>query len=207
MKTTLNAQSSIKIESEKKIYFDPYLITKETHDADYIFITHEHYDHFDLDSINKVSNSNTLIILPDSMAIKVLYKLNRNNVRGVKPNEEYTIDGLHFSTIPSYNTNKEFHKKEFKWVGYLVDIEDKVIYVAGDTDITLENKEVKCDIAFLPIGGTYTMDYKEAAELSNIIKPSIVIPTHYKTIVGTDEDANKFKELLDKQIDCQIIME
>jgi L-ascorbate metabolism protein UlaG (beta-lactamase superfamily) len=207
MKTTLNAQSSIKIESDRIIYFDPYLIKKESHDADYIFITHEHYDHFDLDSINKVSNENTLIILPDSMAIKVLYKLNSNNVRGVIPNEEYTINGLHFTTIPSYNTNKDFHKKESKWVGYLVDIEDKVVYVAGDTDITPENEEVECDIAFLPIGGTYTMDYEEAAKLANIIKPEVVVPIHYETIVGTRDDANKFKELLDESIECQIIME
>lgn len=207
MQIKLNAQSSIKISSNKNIYFDPYLIKEETHDADYIFITHEHYDHFDIESINKISNDNTIIILPDSMAIKVIAKLNRNNVRGVKPNEDYNINGLEFSTIPSYNTNKEFHKKEYNWVGYLVNIDNKIIYVAGDTDITTENKNVKCDIAFLPIGGTYTMNYQEAAELTNIISPSIVIPIHYHTIVGSRDDANKFKELLNKNIECQIIME
>ena len=207
MQIKLNAQSSIKISSNKNIYFDPYLIKEEIHDADYIFITHEHYDHFDIESINKISNDNTIIILPDSMAIKVIAKLNRNNVRGVKPNEDYNINGLEFSTIPSYNTNKEFHKKEYNWVGYLVNIDNKIIYVAGDTDITTENKNVKCDIAFLPIGGTYTMNYQEAAELTNIISPSIVIPIHYHTIVGSRDDANKFKELLNKNIECQIIME
>ena len=207
MEIKLNAQSSIKIKTDKTIYFDPYLIKEETHDADYIFITHEHYDHFDLDSINKISNENTIVILPDSMAVKVLFKLNRDKTRGVNPNEEYNIDGLEFSTIPSYNINKEFHKKEYKWVGYLVKVENKIIYVAGDTDITEENKQVKCDIAFIPIGGTYTMDYKEAAELINTIKPTTVIPIHYHTIVGDRDDAIKFKELLNDSIDCQIIME
>ena len=207
MEIKLNAQSSIKIISDKTIYFDPYLIKEETHDADYILITHEHYDHFDIESIRNISKENTLIIIPNSMAKKVLYQVNPNNVRGVNPNEEYTIEGLSLSTIPSYNTNKDFHKKEYKWVGYLVNIEDKIIYVAGDTDITEENKQVKCDIAFVPIGGTYTMDYKEAAELINTIKPETVIPIHYHTIVGTRDDANSFKELLDQGIECQIIME
>ena len=207
MEIKLNAQSSIKIISDKTIYFDPYLIKEETHDADYILITHEHYDHFDIESIRNISKENTLIIIPNSMAKKVLYQVNPNNIRGVNPNEEYTIEGLSISTIPSYNTNKDFHKKEYKWIGYLVNIEDKIIYVAGDTDITEENKQVKCDIAFVPIGGTYTMDYKEAAELINTIKPETVIPIHYHTIVGTRDDANSFKELLDQGIECQIIME
>ena len=70
--------------------------------------------------------------------------------------------------------------------------------------MTSENKNVKCDIALVPIGGTYTMDYTEAAELINTIKPKTVIPTHYKTIVGSDEDAKKFSELLDKNIECII---
>lgn len=207
MEIKLNAQSSIKIVSDKIIYFDPYLIKEETHDADYILITHDHYDHFDLDSINKISNEKTIVIIPDSMVRQVFAKLNMQNVRGVLPNEEYNINGLIFNTIPSYNINKDFHKKESKWVGYLVNIENQTIYVAGDTDITEENKQVKCDIAFVPIGGTYTMDYKEAAELINTIKPSQVIPIHYHTIVGTRENAEQFKELLADNIECQIIME
>ena len=207
MEIKLNAHSSIKIISDKTIYFDPYLINEETHDADLIFITHDHYDHFDLDSINKIVKDDTLIIMPDSMVIKNIIKLNRNSVRGVVPNNEYTINNVSFKTIPSYNTNKAFHKKEYNWVGYLVNIEDKILYIAGDTDLTEENQQVKCDIAFLPIGGTYTMDYKEAAELTNIIKPSTVIPIHYHTVVGTRDDANEFKELLDEDIECKIIME
>ena len=207
MEIKLNAQSSIKIISNKTIYFDPYLIKEETHDADLIFITHDHYDHFDLDSINKIVKDDTLIIMPDSMVIKNIIHLNRNNVRGVVPNNEYTINNVSFKTIPSYNTNKAFHKKEYNWVGYLVNIEDKILYIAGDTDLTEENQQVKCDIAFLPIGGTYTMDYKEAANLTNLIKPAVVIPIHYHTIVGTRETAEEFSKLIDQDIECRIIME
>lgn len=207
MKIKLNAQSSIKITSDKNIYFDPFMIEEELHDADYILITHDHYDHFDIESINRVINDDTIVIMPNSMVIKNIGYFNSENIRGVDPNEEYTIEGLHLKTIPSYNTNKNFHKKEFEWVGYLVDIEDQTLYIAGDTDITEENKAVKCDIAFVPIGGTYTMDAEEAALLVNIIKPRLVIPIHYKTVVGKEEDATKFKNLLSEDIECQIIME
>ena len=202
MEIKLNAQSSIKITTDRKIYFDPYLIEEETHDADYIFITHDHYDHLDQESINKIIKEDTIIIMPKS----VKYDFD-NYVLKVIPNNDYIIDDLKFRTIPSYNTNKPFHKKEYDWVGYILELDEKDLYVAGDTDITEESKNVSCDIAFVPIGGTYTMDYKEAAELINTIKPRVAIPIHYSTIVGTREDANKFKELLDKDIECQIIME
>ena len=79
-------------------------------------------------------------------------------------------------------------------------------YIPGDTDLTEENKNIKCDILFVPIGGTYTMDYKEAASLTNIIKPKIVIPIHYGSIVGSMVDADKFKELVDNDIECRIMI-
>ena len=207
MEIKLNAQSSIKIKTNKIIYFDPFMIKEETHDADYIFITHDHYDHFDMDSINKIINDNTIIVMPNSMVLKNIGYFNSDNIRGVDPNEEYNIENLRFVTVPSYNTNKNFHKKENNWVGYLLNIEEQGVYVAGDTDLTEETKKVKCDIAFVPIGGTYTMDYEEAALLINTIKPRLVIPTHYKTVVGKEEDAKNFKNLLIEDVECQIIME
>ena len=201
-KITINTQSSIRIESEKVIYFDPFKIEKETHDADFVFITHDHYDHFELDSLKKVMNDNTLVIIPDSMFLKVVPYMNQKQVRGVVPNEEYVINGLSFSTIPSYNINKNFHPRSSNFVGYLVNIDDQKVLVTGDTDKTPELLNVKCDIAFVPIGGTYTMDYKEAAEAINHIKPTLVIPTHFGSIVGNKTDANKFAELLDSDIEC-----
>lgn len=65
---------------------------------------------------------------------------------------------------------------------------------------------VKCDVAFIPIGGTYTMDYKEATTLVNKIKPKIVVPIHYGSIIGTKEDAIEFQKLLDSKIECRILM-
>ena len=67
---------------------------------------------------------------------------------------------IRFETVPAYNTNKQFHPKENEWVGYIIEIKCIRYYIAGDTDITKENKKVKCDVAFVPVGGTYTMDFK-----------------------------------------------
>ena len=122
------------------------------------------------------------------------------------PNNTYEVLGIQIKTIPSYNTNKKFHPKDNNWVGYIINLNDVYYYIAGDTDITEENKQVKCDVAFVPVGGTYTMTSNDAVELINIIKPKIVVPTHYGTIVGTKEDAINFKQNLDKDIKCEILI-
>ena len=106
------------------------------------------------------------------------------------------VEGIKFETIPAYNTNKQFHPKENEWVGYIIEINGIRYYIAGDTDITEENKKIKCDVAFVPVGGTYTMDFKEAAYLINEIKPKIAIPIHYGSVVGTKQDATDFVRLL-----------
>ena len=122
------------------------------------------------------------------------------NIITVKPNENYQVEGIKFSTIPAYNTNKTFHPKENNWVGYIIELEGSKYYIAGDTDITEENKKVKCDVAFVPVGGTYTMDFKEAAHLINEIKLKIAVPIHYGSIVGTIQDATDFVKLLHPNI-------
>ena len=105
-----------------------------------------------------------------------------------------------------YNINKKFHPKENSWVGYLLNLQGYTYYIAGDTDITEENKKVICEVAFVPVGGTYTMDSKEAAELVNQIKPSIAVPVHYGSIVGEQKDAELFVYSLDEEIKGRILM-
>jgi L-ascorbate metabolism protein UlaG (beta-lactamase superfamily) len=102
----------------------------------------------------------------------------------VKPGVYREVEDLEFETVPAYNLLKPFHPKGAEWVGYILRIDGKRIYIAGDTDETKEAKAVKCDIALVPIGGTYTMDAKKAAELVNTIRPEVAIPTHYGSIVG-----------------------
>ena len=111
-----------------------------------------------------------------------------------------------FETIPAYNINKTFHPKENDWVGYVIELNDIRYYIAGDTDITEENKRVKCDVAFVPVGGTYTMDFKEAAQLINEMQPKVAVPIHYGSVVGTKQDAEEFIKLLNQNIKGTILM-
>ena len=199
--------SSIRINKEKIIYIDPFKINKNYNDADIIFITHDHYDHYSEEDIDKVINENTTIIIPDELLTKLLRKgINKNAIITVEPNKNYMVQGIKFETISAYNTNKTFHPKENGWVGYIIIINGIRYYIAGDTDITEENKKVKCDVAFVPVGGTYTMDFKEAAQLINEIKPKIAIPIHYGSIVGTEQDAIDFIRLLHPEIKGIILM-
>lgn len=195
-KLTLFCHSSIKISGEKEIYIDPYKINENYNDADYIFCTHSHYDHFSMEDIEKVKNSNTKIITVKSSEEDAEKLVGKENTLIVEPKKEYTIDNLKFKTLPAYNENKQFHQKENNWVGFIIEFEGIKYYIAGDTDDLEELHNIKCDIALIPIGGTYTMDYKEAANLANNISAKIVIPTHYGLIVGDKEDAIKFKELV-----------
>lgn len=199
--------SSIKINKEKVIYIDPFKIEKNYNDADMIFVTHDHYDHYSEEDIDKIKKEDTIIIAPEELLTKLLRKgFRKDSIITVEPNKKYMIQGMKFETIPAYNTNKQFHPKENGWVGYIIEIKGVRYYIAGDTDITEENRRVKCDVAFVPVGGTYTMDFKEAATLVNEIKPKMAIPIHYGDIVGTKQDAIDFSKLLHPEIKCEILI-
>ena len=200
--------SSIRIIKNKVIYIDPFKIDKSYNDADIVFITHDHFDHYSEEDIDKVINENTTIIIPEELLTKLLRKgINKNAIITVEPNEKYMVQGIKFETIPAYNTNKTFHPKENDWVGYIITLDDIRYYIAGDTDITEENRKVKCDVAFVPVGGTYTMDFKEAAQLINEIQPKIAVPIHYGSVVGTKQDATDFIKLLHSSIKGIILMQ
>ena len=204
-KISVNTQSSIKIKDNKIIYFDPFKIIDKLNDADIIFITHDHYDHLDIESINNVKKDDTLLVIPSSIIGKIENNLfQENKIIMVNPNEEYEILGYKVKTIPSYNINKKFHPKENKYVGYIITINNEDIYIAGDTDITEEMANVECDIALIPIGGTFTCTYEEAAEFINKIKPKYVIPIHYGSIVGSLSDGEKFQKLIEPDTKCVI---
>ena len=196
MKIEINCHSSIRITANKTIYFDPFKIEEECHDADIIFITHDHYDHFSIEDIKKIEKDDTVYVIPECM----YNMLGGENVIVVEPGEKTIVEGFETFVVPAYNKLKPFHPKMKGYVGYNVLIEGKRVYVAGDTDMNEDNVKLKCDIALVPVGGKYTMDYKQAAELVNLIKPEIAIPTHYGDIVGDKNDGEKFIGPLDPEI-------
>ena len=175
-------------------------------DADYILVTHDHYDHFNPEDIPKVSKEDSILVVPENMKEKAKEVAGSvGKIVTVKPGESVTIDKLSIETIPSYNIGKPFHPKEAGWVGYILNVDGKRIFIAGDTDATDEAKKVKCDVALIPIGGKYTMDAKEAAELVNIIRPEVAIPVHFGGVVGSPNNADNFKKGVDAGIKVENI--
>ena len=190
------------------IYIDPFNIKDSINDADVIFITHSHYDHYSPKDIEKVKKENTIIVITKDLYNEVTeLGFNEEKIITVNPNQTLSVSDINVTTIPAYNINKKFHPKDNEWVGYILDIENTKYYIAGDTDITDENRKVQCDVAFVPVGGTYTMTSEEAAKLVNEIKPKIAVPIHYGSIVGTRQDAVDFERNLDEVIVCRILIE
>lgn len=187
-----------------KVYFvDPFQLENlNLEPADVIFITHAHHDHFSKEDINKILKDDTVVIAPSDILEKIDIAAGRKVF--VSPGNDYEIKGFSFSTIAAYNIDPEktsFHPKENKWVGYIFNLNGQKIYHAGDTDFIEEMKDLKdlnLDFALLPIGGTYTMDYKEAAKAANAIRAKITIPMHYKNLLGENYKnvEEEFKKLV-----------
>lgn len=199
----VNNHSSIQIND---IFIDPYGITETNKKARYIFITHTHYDHLSLEDIKKIISKETIFVAPKD-AQKTLEENFPNHEKFyVEPNQELKFDNFEVKVIPAYNINKNFHKKEFGWVGYVFKIDSITYTILGDTDEIPEHETLKTNVLFVPIGGTYTMNVEEAALLVNKIKPDLAVPVHYNAIVGSKEDEEIFLENLDKNIKYQIFL-
>lgn len=197
--------------NDKVIYIDPYQLTAVDEKADVVLITHSHYDHCSQQDIEKVVKDNTIVVCtPDSQS-KIARIEKKITIELVEPGTELSFDGLKIKAVEAYNINKQFHPKSQAWVGYVIQTNNVAIYHAGDTDKIKEMEKLtgygtKQFIALLPVGGTYTMDAEEAAEAAALIKPTLAIPMHYGTIVGSVEDAKKFCELCkEKGINTKIL--
>lgn len=202
----LFTQNSIRITSSAgKIYIDPFRVNEEPHDADFVLITHSHYDHYSPEDIEKVVNENTILVVPESMSEEAGELTDLvDMITAVEPDAHRDIKGLSIDTVPAYNNKKAFHPRNENWVGYILDVDGMRVYIAGDTDMTDDNRKVTCDVAMVPIGGTYTMDAGEAAALINEIKPKVAIPTHYGAVVGSEEDARTFRSLVEASVSVEI---
>lgn len=199
--------SSIRIAGNQVVYFDPFNVEGEPHDADIICVTHDHFDHYSPEDLAKVKNGATILVCPKTIEASLGNSgFSEEFIELVMPGDELEINGVSIRAIPAYNVGKQFHPQENQWVGYVVTMDSVKYYIAGDTDINDDVKKVQCDVALLPVGGTYTMTAEEAAQLSEILLPKLAIPTHYGSVAGKAEDGQIFAKLLEGKVCTDVKM-
>jgi L-ascorbate metabolism protein UlaG (beta-lactamase superfamily) len=199
------AHDAFRIAGSQVIYTDPYKIAKHD-EANIVLISHEHFDHLNLDDLNKVVMPGTTIVA-SPLCKDGLQGVKVKEMRFLDPGGKVTVGKVEIEAIPAYNLNKfrepgkVFHPQSEKRLGFIIRMDGTTVYFAGDTDVIPEMKSVQCDIALLPVSGTYVMTAEEAAEAAKIINPKIAVPMHYGAIVGSDADGQKFKSLV---TNCQV---
>ena len=174
------------------IYIDPWGLDEGSRPADALFITHAHIDHLLPDDIARVQTPATKVFAPSDVAAGLT-----GDVTVVAPGEYLEVLGVHVQTVPAYNTAEErlgFHPKSNRWVGYILSLEGRDYYHAGDTDHLPELESIASDVSFVPIGGYYTMDSTEAGGFIKAQQPKLAVPIHFGFVegVGDREDAARF---------------
>jgi L-ascorbate metabolism protein UlaG (beta-lactamase superfamily) len=190
---------TIWLEGSVKVCIDPFQINTKR-PADLILITHEHFDHCSPDDVAKIQQKETTIVT-DAVSAKKL----RGDVRIVAPGDSLKLKGVDIEVGPAYNTNKDFHPKKAAMLSFVVSLDGVRYYHAGDTDYIPEMNDLRVDVAFLPVSGTYVMTAEEAIQAARVIKPRLAIPMHYGAIVGSEDDAVKFAKALRGQIEVVIL--
>ncbi len=167
--------SSVKVWTEDcVVYVDPERLTESLHDATLVCVTHTHGDHYSPSDIAKVSNAQTQFVAPPDVVQRY------GSGQTIAPGQTIQLNGVSVTAVPSYNTNKPNHPKSNNWVGYVIELAAKRIYVAGDTENTPEMASLEgIDVAFLPMNLPYTMTPEMAADAAKAFKPGIVYPYHY----------------------------
>jgi L-ascorbate metabolism protein UlaG (beta-lactamase superfamily) len=206
IKITWLGHDGFRIQNGETIYIDPFQIAASPPKADVVLISHEHFDHLNLDDLKKVVAPNTVLIAHHQSKGELL-KLKSKEVKIVKPGDKVKVGKLEVQAVPAYNLNKfrepgkVFHPKEDGKLGFVLTINGVRIYHAGDTDHIPEMKGMRPDIALIPVSGTYVMTAKEAAEAVAAIAPKVAIPMHFGAIVGERNDAETFKKLVTCQVE------
>ncbi len=194
----------------KVIYIDPYNLRRSYEPADIICVSHNHFDHLSYNDLKKLVVDKTILVGAHECKNE-FDRFKANKKFYLLPGEEIEIEGIKIKALPAYNLNKfrspgvVFHPKEDKKIGFLLKLGDVTVYHAGDSDNIPEIKDLKPDIALIPVSGTYVMTKEEAVQALKDIKPKIAIPMHYGAIVGSRSDAVYLKENAPKEVEVHIL--
>jgi L-ascorbate metabolism protein UlaG (beta-lactamase superfamily)/rhodanese-related sulfurtransferase len=145
--------------------------------ANYIFVTHEHGDHFDKEAIKLLSDAGTRLVTNKRCADMLGYGETMANGDRIQISDDFTVEA-----VPAYNITEgrtQFHPQG-RDNGYILTIDGLRIYIAGDTEDIPEMNNVKdIDIAFLPCNQPYTMTTEQLVKAAKTIRPKVLFPYHY----------------------------
>ena len=191
---------SFRLDGPPVIYFDPWKLNGRLPVADLVLVSHEHYDHCSPEDVQKIRGPKTVLVASAGCADRL------PGARIVKPGDQLELSGVQIEAVHAYNLTKfrspgvPFHPRQSGHVGYVVAVDGVRLYFAGDTDSIPEMKDIRCDVALLPVSGTYTMTTEEAAEAARILNPQIAVPMHYGSGIGSGDDGERFAHLYEGHV-------
>lgn len=202
--------ATMKVDGSKTVYIDPFskAMNGDEERADVIIVTHSHFDHFDPDAIKKLSDNETVVVAKEGCEVEKI----ENSSLVINPGDDIEVRNIKVKAVPAYNKHRfrspgnPYHPQG-EVMGVIVEMDGLKFYHAADTDYLNEMKGLEMeglDLAFLPIGGTYTMDVEEAVKAVEAIKPDRVIPIHYNLIDGTEADPQSFKGKVESETSSKV---
>jgi L-ascorbate metabolism protein UlaG (beta-lactamase superfamily) len=193
--------ASVRIATDDRVlYIDPWseALDDAPHDADMVFLTHDDFDHYDVEGIAAVAGSETTIIAYEAIDTSDLDR----EVTSLAHDGALTVNGIDVRAVPAYNRSdgehvddegEPFHA-EGEVIGLLLGIDGTTVYFPSDTDFLEEHTDIAADVFVPPIGGHFTMDRREAARFTESVEPGLVLPVHYDTFEQVETDAEAFAE-------------
>lgn len=186
-------------DGKKRIYFNPYVVHRPQ-PADLILVGHEHIHHCSLVDIDRVRRPHTVVVCDLSAARKI-----DPPVLALEPWGQAEVEDILIEAVPAYNLHTSFHPKRKGYLGFIVTLEGVRVYHAGDTDFIPEMRDLRVDIALLPVSGTHVMNPEEAAQAALALRPQVVIPMHFGLIEGSMADAESLRAALAGKLRVEIL--
>ena len=188
--------SSIRIRrSGLEIHVDPWGVTERA-EADYILLTHPHYDNFSEEDIAKVRGPDSVVIAPTSMR-KQLGEVDHF----LRPGDLIQLDRIDILAVPAHNQDRKFHPAQSNWLGYVFSVGDATYFHAGHTDPLESMAGIRCDVAFIPCCSDYTMNPEEAVRIAEVCGASVLVPLHWDENLDSQEEVRKMADTFSGKIE------
>jgi len=199
--------ATVRIETDDGlvVYVDPWsdVLEGEPHDADVVFVTHDDFDHYDPEGIEAVADADTTVVAYEAIDTSDLDR----DVTTIAEEEATTVAGIDVHSIRAYNDpdgehvdedGEPFHARG-EVIGLLLTFDDVTVFYPSDTDVLDVHRTLFVDVFLPPIGGHYTMDRHEAADIAATLEPDLVLPVHYDTFEAIETDAEAFAADLEEK--------